>query len=75
MGHKNDRTRRARYVLDDAPPPGIKPGLIPIILNDAVHSRDFGFPAALPMVRPGAAEPGNDENIGIGAAHLEALMV
>ena len=60
MGHENDRTFGARHFLDDVLPPGVKPWVIPIRLNDAAHRRDFGFPAALPVVRPGPAEPRYD---------------
>jgi hypothetical protein len=72
MSHENDGTRRARDFLDDARPPCGKLRLLPIGLNHAAHGRDFGFPAALPMVRPRPAETRYDKNIGLGCTHRKS---
>ena len=44
-------------------------GLFPIRLLDAARARKLRFPAALPMIGPGIAETGNDENVGVLRAH------
>ena len=69
VGDENDRALGPRDLLQDAPLPGVEPGVVPIVLNDTPNRRKFGFPAALPMVGPGPAEPRDDENVGVGCAH------
>src|SRR6202011_4113329 len=72
MSDKNDRPRLARDFLDDAIPPGGKPRLLPVGLIDTAGRRQFGIPAALPMIRLRTAKPRNDEKAGLECTHRMA---
>ncbi len=70
MGDEDDGPLGLSYSGRDGAAPIGKLRAIPVLLRDATRGRELGLPAALPMVGAGAAEAGNDEDVGIARAHV-----
>jgi len=73
MRNKQDWARSAINSLDDALCPIGELRAMPIFLRDDARGRQLRLPAALPMVRAGAAMAGNDEDIDIRCAQGKGL--
>ena len=69
MGYEHHGFCRLLDGGDDARLPVGQSGSMPIVLRDAPRRRQLRLPTALPMVRPGIAEAGDEKDVEIRGFH------